>query len=100
MTERLRVAVFNMYWSTFGGGEQVAGSIAAALAEHHQVDLLGPQPVDAVAMRERLGMELSGCGYREVVDDKAASEASADYDVFVNCTYLSTATNRARIGLY
>lgn len=100
MTERLRVAVFNLYWSTFGGGEQVAGSIAAALAEQHQVDLLGPQPVDVAAMRERLGVELSGCGYREVVDDKTASEASADYDVFVNCTYLSTATNRAHIGLY
>ena len=35
-----------------------------------------------------------------VVDDAEASEASADFDLFINGTYLSKAINRAPIGYY
>ena len=97
---RLRVGVYDLYWSTLGGGEQVDGSIAQVLAGDHDVTLLGPQPVDVAATRRRLGVDLSDCGYRRVVDDDEASAASADFDVFVNGTYLSKAVNRAPIGYY
>ncbi len=97
---RQRAAVYNLYWSTFGGGEQVAGAIAQALAADHEVVLLGPEPVDIEATIARLGVDLSACGYQRVVDDLAASAASAEFDLFVNTTYLSTAVNQARSGLY
>lgn len=97
---RLRVGVYNLYWSTYGGGEQVAGAFAQALAGEHDVTLLGPEPVDTAATSARLGVDLSGCSYQRAVDDDAASAASGGFDVFVNCTYLSTAPNRARCGLY
>lgn len=100
MARRLKVAVYDLYWSTFGGGEQVDGTIAQVLAHDHDVTLLGPAPVDVDATRERLGVDLSACGYRQVFDDAGASEASADFDLFVNGTYLSTATNRAATGYY
>lgn len=95
-----RVAVYNLYWSTFGGGEQVAGAIAQALAGDHEVVLLGPEPIDIEATIGRLGVDLSGCGYQRVVDDLTASAASKEFDLFVNTTYLSTAVNHARGGLY
>ena len=98
--ERLRVAVYDLYWSTLGGGEQVDGSIAQVLAADHDVTLLGPHPVDVDATFRRLGVDLSACGHRRVVDDLEASEASADFDVFVNGTYLSKAINRAPLGYY
>lgn len=95
-----RVAIYNLYWSTYGGGEQVSGAIAESLRAGNQVTLLGPEPVDVRATADRLGVDLSSCEWRRVVDDEEASVASADFDVFVNGTYLSTARNRAARGLY
>lgn len=96
----MRIAVYNLYWTTYGGGEQVAGAIAEVLAQDHTVDVLGPEPVDVARMAARLGVDLSRCGYRRVDDDTEASVASADYDVLVTTTYLSQCVNRAPIGLY
>jgi glycosyltransferase involved in cell wall biosynthesis len=97
---RLRVGVYDLYWSTLGGGEQVDGSIAQVLARHHDVTLLGPHVPDVDATMQRLGVDLSGCDHRTVVDDTEAGDASADFDLFVNGTYLSKAVNRAPIGYY
>ena len=56
----LRVGVYDLYWSTYGGGEQVDGTIAQVLAEDgHDVTLLGPRPPDVERTRERLGVDLS-----------------------------------------
>ncbi|MEX2627080.1 MAG: glycosyltransferase [Ilumatobacteraceae bacterium] len=97
---RLRVGVYDLYWNTLGGGEQVDGTIAQVLAEDHDVTLLGPEPPDVERTRERLGVDLSACDFRRVADDDEASAASADLDVFVNGTYLSRAVNRAPLGYY
>jgi glycosyltransferase involved in cell wall biosynthesis len=98
--ERLRVGVYDLYWSTLGGGEQVDGSIAQVLARHHDVTLLGPNRPDVDATMRRLGVDLSACGHARVVDDVEASEASREFDVFVNGTYLSKAINHAPVGYY
>jgi glycosyltransferase involved in cell wall biosynthesis len=95
-----RVAIYNLYWSTYGGGEQVSGAIAECLRGGHEVTLLGPEPIDIDVTRSRLGVDLSGCEWRKVVDDEQASEVSAEFDVFINGTYLSDAKNRAPRGLY
>lgn len=99
MTRR-SIAVYDLYWSTMGGGEQVDGTLAQVLAEGHDVTLLGPEPPDVEALQHRLGIDVSRCGYRQVSDDDQASVASADFDLFINGTYLSTAVNRAREGWY
>lgn len=95
-----RVAVYDLYWSTLGGGEQVDGMLAQVLAEDHEVTLLGPQRPDADALKRRLGVDVARCDYRRVADDAEASTVSADFDLFVNGTYLSTAVNRAVEGWY
>jgi len=100
VARRMKVGVYDLYWSTLGGGEQVDGSIAQMLAADHDVTLLGPNPVDVDATLERLGVDLSACGYSRVTDDGEASEASADFELFVNGTYLSKAANRAPLGYY
>ncbi len=97
----VRVGVYDLYWSTLGGGEQVAGTIAEHLAvAGHDVTLLGPDRPDVARMGERLGVELSGCTFRAVHDDAEAGDASGDYDLFVNSTYLSSAPCRAPVGWY
>ncbi len=100
MARRLKIAVYDLYWTTYGGGEQVDGTIAQVLAGDHDVTVLGPTRPDVAVTAERLGVDLSSCDYQRVTDDAEASEASADYDVFVNGTYLSTALNRAPLGYY
>lgn len=97
---RLRVGVYDLYWQTLGGGEQVDGSIAQVLAHDHDVTLLGPHEPDVEATMRRLGVDLSACGYDRIVDDVEAGEASANFDVFVNGTYLSKAVNQAPVGYY
>lgn len=98
----VRVGVYNLYWSTYGGGEQVAGTLAAHLADRPgvEVTLLGPEPVDLEATRARLGIDLARCSWRRVTDDDEAGEASADFDLFVNGTYLSRAVSRAAASWY
>lgn len=54
----MKVAVYDLYWSTYGGGEQVDAAIAECLARAgHSVTLLGPHPVDVEMMRRRLGRD-------------------------------------------
>ncbi len=95
-----RVAVYDRYWRTLGGGEQFAGGIAEVLAERHDVDVLGPDQPDRAALLERLGVDLSGCRFRPITDEQSVSDASRDYDLLINCTYLSFAPCRAAHGLY
>ena len=99
MTRR-KVAIYNLYWATYGGGEQVSGAIAETLSKYCDVTLLGPEEPNVEATQARLGVDLGGCAWRKVVDDLEASVASADFDVFINGTYRSHSVNQAPLGLY
>jgi glycosyltransferase involved in cell wall biosynthesis len=96
----VKVAVYDLYWSTYGGGEQVDGSIAQVLAADHDVTLFGPTPVDHERFSSRLGIDISACGFQKVTNDDEAGEASAEFDLFVNGTYLSKAASRAQRAWY
>jgi glycosyltransferase involved in cell wall biosynthesis len=97
---RPKAAVYNLYWDTYGGGEMVSGRFAADLVRDHDVTLLGPQRPNSRIFRERLGIDLSSFEWREVAGDGEASLLSEEFDLFVNCAYLSAAVNRAPVGLY
>ena len=97
---RPKVAIYNLYWATYGGGEQVSGAIAETLSKYCDVTLLGPEEPNIDVTRARLGVDLSGCAWRKVVDDLEAGVASADFDVFINGTYRSHTVNKAPVGLY
>ncbi len=99
--DQVKVGVYNLYWTTFGGGEQMAGAAVDALSVEHDVELIGHDPLDLDEARERLGVHLDGVSFRSVSPDGyAATLASADYDLFVNHTYRSVAPNLAPLGLY
>lgn len=99
----MRVAVYDRYWPTGGGGEKFAGGIAAALADGgaHEVELLAHAPVDLPWLGERLGLDLGPVGVRQVPEAAGGvTAASADYDLLVNASYQSGDPSRARHGLY
>jgi glycosyltransferase involved in cell wall biosynthesis len=95
----VKVAVYDRYWPTGGGGEKFAAGIAAALAGGHDVSLLAHEPVDRAWLGERLDLDLSGVGV-DVIDDLGVTAASEAYDLFVNASYLSWDASRARHGLF
>ncbi|MEZ5143840.1 MAG: glycosyltransferase family 4 protein [Acidimicrobiales bacterium] len=97
----MKVAVYDQWWPTAGGGEKFAGGIAEVLSADHDVTLLAHEPVDTEALGERLQLDLSRVGV-EIIDlgQGAVEEASGDVDLFVNASYTSVATNRAAHGLY
>jgi glycosyltransferase involved in cell wall biosynthesis len=95
-----RAAVYDLYWNTYGGGEQFAGAIASVLSERFDVDLIGPEPIDCEQLTSRLGLDLSRCGTRNARNDREVTALSADYDLLVNTTFLSSASSHARRGLY
>lgn len=97
----MRAAIYNRYWPTLGGGELFAASIARALTDRGMdVDLVGFEPLRIDAMSERLGVDLGGVESVVVDTEHAASVASGWYDLFVNATYLSSATNLAPRGVF
>jgi glycosyltransferase involved in cell wall biosynthesis len=96
----VKVAVYDRYWSTGGGGERFAAGIAAALAGEHDVRLLAHDDVDLGWLGERLHLDLSGIGVEVLDDDLGVTRASAAYDVLVNASYQSWDANRARHGVF
>ena len=97
----MKVAVYNRYWTTLGGGERYAGGLAEALSADHDVHLLSPTSVDWSLFEERLGIDLSRTTPREVpVDPSGFTEITSEYDLLVTCSFMSTEFNGARRGIY
>lgn len=100
----MKVAVYDRYWPTAGGGEKFAAGIAAALATDHDVTVLAHEPLDLDALGERLQLDLTGAGItvEQIEADRAGAvaAATASYDLFVNASFLSRDANRARRGVY
>jgi glycosyltransferase involved in cell wall biosynthesis len=97
----MKIAVYDEHWATSGGGEKYAASFAEALAGEHEVDLLGPGPIAPADIAEKLGVDLSEVGVRLIASRPGAlTAASADYDLLLNCSYMSTEPSAARRAIY
>jgi glycosyltransferase involved in cell wall biosynthesis len=97
----VKVAVYDQFWPTAGGGEKVAAGIAQVLAADHDVTLVGHDRLDLDDLGERLQLDLTGIGV-DVVDltPTCVEEAVEGYDLLVNASYTSSAVCTARHGLY
>lgn len=98
----MRIAIYNRYWSTRGGGERYAGAMAEILSHDHRVELLGPEDVGLQGLAGHLGLDLSRVRFRPVppVSERRLAPLTAEYDLLVNCTYLSRLPSRARRSVY
>ena len=96
------VGIYNHYWTTGGGAETYGAAMAQVLARDRRVELLGPDPIEpAAALAQRLRLDLTGISYRQVAQRQTAiMDASAEYDLFVNVSYLSTAPSAGSGSVY
>lgn len=93
----MRVGVYNRWLRTAGGGEKYSLALADVIARRADVELLAPEAVDLHAIGERLNLRLNGLRLRRIDgDENAVARVSADYDLFVNATFLGLPRSRAR----
>lgn len=97
----MRAAVFSRYWSTGGGGEKYAGTIAEVLSERYDTELLGVEDIDLDWLSERLHLDLSRLRFARLPEElSAVTAAGADVDLFVNVSYLSADPAAHRNSIY
>jgi glycosyltransferase involved in cell wall biosynthesis len=96
----VKIAVYDRYWSTAGGGEKYAGGVASVLAEDHDVTLLSHEPIDLDWLGERLALDLSQVTVEEIGDAGRVEDASEAYDLLINLSYHSSDRCGARRGIY
>jgi glycosyltransferase involved in cell wall biosynthesis len=99
----MRAGVYNRHLATMGGGERYTGMLAAVLVEQaDSVDLISHGEVDLDELAAHLGIDLTGVTLRLVPDngEDALSDLTAEYDLFVNASYMSRIRSQAGHGSY
>lgn len=99
----MKAAVYDRFWHSMGGGERHSGMIAQLLAQAGvDVDLVGHSDVSLDELGSRLALDLSRASLRIVPDrgEAAMAEVTADYDLFVNSTYMSRVEPRSKRSAY
>jgi glycosyltransferase involved in cell wall biosynthesis len=101
----VRAAVYNQHLRTMGGGERYSAMLADVLSgmpEISSVELLGHGSVSRTELEGHLGLALPGITLRLVPDrgEDWLSELTAEYDLFVNASYMSRVVSRAARSSY
>ncbi|HSH81284.1 MAG TPA: hypothetical protein VLA19_22355, partial [Herpetosiphonaceae bacterium] len=98
----MRIALYNRWLHTLGGGERETAAFTQALQVDHAVDLLTHQQVDLDLFRSRLNLPLVGVRVRVLPCDAGlehTAAASSEYDLFVNMSHGDMFVPRARHNL-
>jgi GT2 family glycosyltransferase len=93
-----QIAVYNSYWNTQGGGELHALSIATELQRRSPVYLLSASDFSIKDLERFSGFDLKNC--RKLLVRKVTPDLTADFNLFVNSTYLSSVPSKASASWY
>lgn len=89
-----RIAIYDRYLSTAGGGERYSCKIAEILSgqKDFEVDLITDIFVDLKEVSKRLNLDLNGINLKifPFVSEDYAARITRKYDLFINATYLSS----------
>ena len=93
-----RIAIYNAYWNTFGGGEAHCLVFAEYLQKFGMVDLIGTEPFDVKKLAKYYGLHIPNVRSR-VVNDLTTEDTEA-YDIFINSTHHSRLISKAKLSFY
>jgi glycosyltransferase involved in cell wall biosynthesis len=99
----LKVAIYNRFLQSMGGGERHSGMLAQVLADDgHEVDLVGHEDVGKEILADHLGLNLGKVTLRIVParGEEPVARLSAEYELFVNASYMSRVRAKAARNLY
>ncbi len=89
-----KIAIYDRYLSTFGGGERYSCKIAEVLSKQNEfkVDLITDIFADLKKVSRRLNLDLSRVNLKifPFVSEDYAVRITKKYDLFINATYLSS----------
>ncbi|MBA7509062.1 hypothetical protein ES705_00999 [subsurface metagenome] len=89
-----KIAIYDRYLSTFGGGERYSCKIAEVLSKQNEfkVDLITDIFADFKKVSRRLNLDLSRVSLKifPFVSEDYAVRITKKYDLFINATYLSS----------
>ncbi|MDD3520946.1 MAG: glycosyltransferase [Actinomycetota bacterium] len=100
----IKIGIFDRYLSTLGGGERYSCKMAEVLSKKdiYKVDLITDLYSDLSEVSERLNLDLSRVNLKILpfISDDYSQNITGDYDVFINATYLSAFTAKAKHNIY
>ncbi len=98
----MRVGIYNRYWTTQGGGERYAGTIAEALKTEAEVDVIGVEPLNLDDLGVHLDVDFRGTRFVRWpgLPCSRLTPFTRSYDVFVNATYWSSMRSEAKRSAY
>jgi glycosyltransferase involved in cell wall biosynthesis len=99
----LKVAVYNRFLQSMGGGERHSSMLAQVLADDgHEVDLVGHTDVGKEILADHLGLNLGKVNLRIVPErgEPQVARLSAEYELFINASYMSRVKAQAPRNLY
>lgn len=97
-----KMAVYNNFWHTLGGGEHHACIIAQALTRFGPVELISENDFEIGRLERQFDIDLRYCRKRIVTAEVMHHDPSATggYDLFINSTYGSDLPCHARHAFY
>ena len=97
----MKIAVYNRWLSTLGGGERYSLAIASVLQEYFPVDYVSHTPVSRNVLEERFQLNLRNVRLRTVPlgSPDYLSRYTREYFLFINATQGSTLPCLAPLGV-
>jgi GT2 family glycosyltransferase len=95
---QIRIGVYNNFWQTLGGGEAHALSVVSALRNISSVEMISCVDFDIDYILSYFGLDRRKIRKRIVLD--MVPELTAEYDIFVNSTYMSELKSLAPSSFY
>ncbi|AMN43498.1 glycosyltransferase [Rhodoplanes sp. Z2-YC6860] len=97
----MKIAIYNLHFETFGGGERRTAALAAHLAKKHRVTLFVHRPVSIEAIKTIFRIDLSSVEIIPLQNTDHATEiAGRQFDLFVNNSHGSDLRNPTPNGIY
>lgn len=97
----MRIAIYDAWLDTLGGGEKHVIALARALAREHKVDFYSHSRIEARTIADSLAESLNNiifC-YTPLLAQSQLSNIFASYDLFINATHDSVLPNPSPRGL-
>lgn len=99
-----KIAIYDRYLSTIGGGERYSCRIAEILSKrkNFKVFLITDIFTDLKEVSERLNLDLSRVGLKifPFISEDYAAKIARKYDLFINATYLSSLPGYSSKNIY
>jgi GT2 family glycosyltransferase len=99
MNQIPRIAVYNTWWDTRGGGEHHALNVANLLSQGAVVDLISENDFNISGLTGGFDMKFYG-NFRKRIIEQVTEDITKEYDVFVNSSFTSSLVSRARKSFY